>query len=161
MENDDVLINKTGTLKHWSSSDLQTGLSSWNLVRQGRKRDQQRAKRMRYLIDMDDLWWKGSKRERGAWQWLVRKHGVSRRTCTNIYIKFHFFLCFFWGFNEPVPLYQVENQILKHDLLSHAITAYMTQFYSIKSIFKAVLWSLTTTRKSTFIWGNYLIWGGW
>jgi hypothetical protein len=51
-----------------------------------------------------------------------------------------FFFALFWGFNEPVPLlYQVEDQILKHDLLSHAITAYMTQLYSVKSIFKAVL----------------------
>ena len=45
----------------------------------------------------------------------------------------------FFCFNEPVPLYQVEDQLLNHDLLSHAITAYMTQFYSVKSIVKAVL----------------------
>jgi hypothetical protein len=71
---------------------------------------------------------------------MVGKHGVSRRKCTNIYIKFQFFFfALFFRFNEPVPLYQVEDQLLNHDLLSHAITAYMTQFYSVKSIVKAVL----------------------
>jgi hypothetical protein len=54
----------------------------------------------------------------------VGEHGVPCIKCTNIYIVLNFFsLLNIFVSSEPVPSYRVKDQIVKHDLLSQAMTA--------------------------------------
>jgi hypothetical protein len=65
-----ILLNKRQKLykKPLSSSEFQTGLSSWDLVRQGQTRDHQWATKEGYLTDKANFDEKRMKQERGAWQ---------------------------------------------------------------------------------------------
>ena len=95
-----ILLDKSQKLykKPLSSSEFQTGLSPWDIVRQGQTRDHQWATKEGYHTDKANSWWqKDETRERSPTvNDGFENMAVLRRNYTNVYGHWKYFFCPFF-----------------------------------------------------------------